>query len=142
MLLLQLKMIALGTAAAAVAALGLRTDHPRAAAAFGVTAAANACTLGHTLRSLMPLNNRLMAPGQLEAAESEEGIRGLLREVGAARLAPVRQGCSPKVGLRACPHRLTFQRRLFLRSGAGCTACALCWERWRWGPRSSARTPC
>lgn len=75
----QIKVIALGTAAAATTAWGLRDGSPRAAAAFGLAAAANVAIVAHTMRNMMPLNNHLMAAGEAEK-EGDASIAAKLQQ--------------------------------------------------------------
>ena len=88
----QSKLVALGAVASGVTAWGLRVSDARAAAAFGAAAACNAAIFGYTLAQLIPLNNRLLPEGEVEAVESEESIAGLLRQARAAGLRLQRSG--------------------------------------------------
>lgn len=83
----QARLVALGTAASAVTAWGLRggtAAEGRAAAAFGAVAAANAGIFGYTMWKLMPVNRRLLAEGQVENEEGEDGIMRLLKQASLA----------------------------------------------------------
>ncbi|PSC75770.1 hypothetical protein C2E20_1404 [Micractinium conductrix] len=79
---LQARLCVLAGAASGVAAFGLRGENQTAAAAFGVAAACNAGIFWYTLAKIMPVNRRLLTPGQAEKAEGEPGVRSLLKQWG------------------------------------------------------------
>ncbi|KAI3426860.1 hypothetical protein D9Q98_006806 [Chlorella vulgaris] len=76
----QMKALVLGSASAAITAWGLRDSNTQAAAAFGIAVAANVATVGYTVGSIEPLNNRMLPLGAVEKRETEEGIRGMLQQ--------------------------------------------------------------
>ena len=88
----QSKLVALGAVASAVTAWGLRDSDGRAAAAFGAAAACNVAIFGYTLAQLIPLNNRLLPEGEVEAVESDESIAGMLRQARAGGEGRHRKG--------------------------------------------------